>query len=788
VSNYLSRYISSIRSRTVFAPESGLQVISAVSDTAALLLHQDSIASNTVVNHDLINQCFSALEHAWLFSDVALSSDPLQSSVKYTQFVNAAFSWLSQPTKTSPSTSALPSSVQQLSALSSKTAGKFMIANQEPLLLSSTSNKKFSVKLFRATLEQNKQILLEDFSLSTMASYTLHNTALFPSDVVIELSSALYAWPLMKNLSATSTILPQMHSLAVYDVKGLLLSIPVSVVATISLPGSSQIWMKWSMKQRLARMKVAHLNTRLNMWDVNVCSITQVVDQTLVFSCPAASTFAVVVDPAISVCGDMEVQQPEECDDGNLFDGDGCSSTCRHEIRNCTCRSANCISCFELSVTAASGGIFDVQTPNGKVKLVFPQQAIRSNTLFQISSSKGDTTIAKSKNSNELLQLSSGIFTFEPSTTFLKPVELTLPITTATLSVNLFFYSFENTSNTWKRESMGQTVPNFLNKTVTDFVTHFSSWAVFEAKVVQVVESPEPYVMPGWLIAVIVLSGLALILGYPVYNFFKNRIISTKTAARGDAYRADGQETQTQDRVSNAALSIENKQMNLDEDEIIVGGDDSVAAATPALSLPGTPFSKKGGKIADSSFWNQQHMVLSDSVITPGMDEASDNTLDAMSVVFGDDNASKDAWESFFEDIDAEEISIDGHFSPATAAPPRVEVEDVLLPPLESREARLQHVKESFAGSAPVPPDSLKDTESNLPFVRSVSDKYTVAAAVASSARQSHSIAANTEDASAADGARVTANSDRLRAIARARIEQAQQRARARQQENPQDN
>jgi cysteine-rich repeat protein len=35
--------------------------------------------------------------------------------------------------------------------------------------------------------------------------------------------------------------------------------------------------------------------------------------------------------PSCAVCGDGVVEAPEECDDGNLIDGDGCSSTCQIE-------------------------------------------------------------------------------------------------------------------------------------------------------------------------------------------------------------------------------------------------------------------------------------------------------------------------------------------------------------------------------------------------------------------------------------------------------------------------
>lgn len=35
--------------------------------------------------------------------------------------------------------------------------------------------------------------------------------------------------------------------------------------------------------------------------------------------------------PLVSECGNNQLEQPEECDDGNLTDGDGCSSACQWE-------------------------------------------------------------------------------------------------------------------------------------------------------------------------------------------------------------------------------------------------------------------------------------------------------------------------------------------------------------------------------------------------------------------------------------------------------------------------
>jgi len=194
--------------------------------------------------------------------------------------------------------------------------------------------------------------------------------------------------------------------------------------------------------------------------------------------------------------------------------------------------------------------------------LLFPSQSIASNAVFQISAISDDTVSLKPSNSQEQLQLSSSIFTFEPSTKFLKPVKLTLPVSKGTVTSNMFFYSFDTNSMSWKRESTGQTVFDSLNRTVTDDISHFSSWAVLEAKVI---ELPQSYVMPTWLIVVIILSGLFVLLSYPLFKFIKGRSFSS--VVREDSYKLGAHKA---DDV--APPSTENMKMGLDEDEIVVGG------------------------------------------------------------------------------------------------------------------------------------------------------------------------------------------------------------------------
>jgi cysteine-rich repeat protein len=781
--NYLIRYVASAKSRSSFSPESGLQVISVLSDVSALLFHQDSMSVNRVINYSFIIDCFAAIEHVWMSSEIDLSLDPQKTGTKYSQFVDAVFAWLSLY-REPYSISDMITRVQLLSSLSSKTVSRSMVSNQTPIVLSPSSNNQFYAQVHRVALEPTNRIsFLLERSAVFVASFVVLIAAQTNADVVFESSHALFLWPTKSNMSNTSIILPRMASLLLYNTKGSFMNTPLSVIVNMSLPASNQIWSGWSSRQRMARINVAHLNVKESSWDINLCKTIAVHNWSILSNCSIASSFAVVVDPAISVCGDNHIQQAEECDDGNLIDGDGCSSSCRHEIRNCTCFSPSCGFCVEVSVTAASGGIFSVASTSGRISLVFPPRALLKNTVFQIRTSSVDVASAKPTNNKELLLLRSEIFSFEPSTTFLKPVKLTLPVTTQTLSTTLFFYSLDNVTMSWTRKSPGQTIYDSLSRTVTDNISHFSSWAVFDAQAVDPpAEPPEPYVMPVWLIAVIVLGGCALILGYPLFKRIQSRRNLIDASSRQNEYKADeGQEAHAVDSPKAVSMTPRWGEISLDEDEITVGAEigEENAAAQPIASLAATPFSNKGGNLPDSSFWNQEHMVLSDSVITPRLDDASHASADAMSAVFGiEETASKDAWESFFEDIDADEISIDGNFPAAIVSPSPKDASVAPLPPSESRESVLQRVKDSFGTSSiPVPPPSIPQVEAdNAPFIRSINDKYTVAAAVASSVRSS-----NTAEADSA------ANSDRLRAIARARIEQAQQRARARQQENAQE-
>jgi cysteine-rich repeat protein len=783
-SDSLIRYIFSLRLRASFAPDSGLRAISLISDVSTLIFLRDSIAGTGVVNDSFVLDCFSAINHVWSSSNLETSSEPLKSGLKSSQFIDAVYDWLQLENKAA-SIYAIAESIHKLSALSSNIVGKQMIPNQMPILLSSTSSRQLYSELHRLAFGQNisLSITLQRFSPLT-ASFSLHIGGQSSSDAFVEASTTLYSWPFRTELSPSTIIVPGMHSVFVYDSDGSLSKVPLSVSANISLPSSFQVWQTWSLKQRAARIKVAVLDLKSKTWNASLCKTVSVSHDRIQSSCSAVSSFAVIADPAISVCGDQDIQFPEECDDGNENNGDGCSSSCRHEIRSCTCTTLNCTFCVEVAVTSASGGVFDVQVPSGRVRIQFPPQAINEDAIFKISSST-EIVSSKSINTREELILRSEIFSFEPSIVFLKPVNLTLPISKGALFQNVFFYSFDNSTMSWKRESTNQIIRDPFGRSVSDLISHFSSWAVFESNIVESNEPSSTYSMPSWLIAVIIVSGLVLIFGYPLAKFVQGRLMS---AAVTDDAGADVMKHDDMKHLASIVPAVVVQEaVSLDEDEIVVGGD---VEEDPTKANFESQY--KTGKIADMSFWNQQHMVLSDSFEAPKLDdksdkshEESDASLDALSLVFEESTPANDAWESFLEDIDAQEISVEGVFSPSISVQPQIIPVVAPLPPEESRMSRLQRLKETFAGSSAAADNSSQQAESDAPFIRTISQKYSVATALATSVQATNSNVA--ADASEVDGSRFTAHSDRLRAIARARIEQAQQRARARQVENAND-
>ena len=75
-------------------------------------------------------------------------------------------------------------------------------------------------------------------------------------------------------------------------------------------------------------------NSTLAQWNTGACLVNGVLQDESTFGRNATVVSGVVsiLGEAASDCGDGLVQGAEECDDGNLVDGDGCSASCLDEM------------------------------------------------------------------------------------------------------------------------------------------------------------------------------------------------------------------------------------------------------------------------------------------------------------------------------------------------------------------------------------------------------------------------------------------------------------------------
>ena len=70
------------------------------------------------------------------------------------------------------------------------------------------------------------------------------------------------------------------------------------------------------------------------------CNVSEASQTSVTCHCNHLTLFAVSVDTSFGACGDGSLQANEECDDANIDDRDGCSSSCKVEDNvkvKCTC-------------------------------------------------------------------------------------------------------------------------------------------------------------------------------------------------------------------------------------------------------------------------------------------------------------------------------------------------------------------------------------------------------------------------------------------------------------------
>jgi cysteine-rich repeat protein len=90
---------------------------------------------------------------------------------------------------------------------------------------------------------------------------------------------------------------------------------------------------QWNPQQRFAKVSIASYNSTLMIYSGENCATAAVGPEHVQSCCHLVSQFAVKITPDATICGDgfADVDYGEECDDGNLIDGDGCDKTCTIE-------------------------------------------------------------------------------------------------------------------------------------------------------------------------------------------------------------------------------------------------------------------------------------------------------------------------------------------------------------------------------------------------------------------------------------------------------------------------
>lgn len=87
---------------------------------------------------------------------------------------------------------------------------------------------------------------------------------------------------------------------------------------------------QWVPQQRFAKVTIASYDSTSMTYSSDTCQTIAVEHDQIKSCCENVSQFAVKITPDATICGDgfADVESGEECDDGNLVDGDGCTKNC----------------------------------------------------------------------------------------------------------------------------------------------------------------------------------------------------------------------------------------------------------------------------------------------------------------------------------------------------------------------------------------------------------------------------------------------------------------------------
>jgi cysteine-rich repeat protein len=130
------------------------------------------------------------------------------------------------------------------------------------------------------------------------------------------------------------SIIGAVYGLKIYDTSKANGSIStLSSCFDLSISFDSLKVRQWVPQQRKAKVSIATYDSTSNMYSSENCVTKDVGPSHVQSCCKTVSQFAIMVKPYATICGDgfADVDNGEECDDGNLIDGDGCDSRCSVE-------------------------------------------------------------------------------------------------------------------------------------------------------------------------------------------------------------------------------------------------------------------------------------------------------------------------------------------------------------------------------------------------------------------------------------------------------------------------
>jgi cysteine-rich repeat protein len=133
------------------------------------------------------------------------------------------------------------------------------------------------------------------------------------------------------SLSKKFTVLGGVYGLKLFDIsKGYAPVETLNPCMHVSISFDSLKVRQWVPQQRFAKVSIASYNSTSMMYNSDTCQTLTVGQDYVKSCCNKVSQYAVKVTPDATICGDgfADVENGEQCDDGNLVDGDGCDKIC----------------------------------------------------------------------------------------------------------------------------------------------------------------------------------------------------------------------------------------------------------------------------------------------------------------------------------------------------------------------------------------------------------------------------------------------------------------------------